>query len=209
MLIGLSTVLHCRQNVSVKLVVAVKRFTRNSPEKGVSRKFPHQEINLHSRQARPLHFEIRWDGKIWVHWCPVNYLHITIGLAESKWNQLNVFDIMLFSCQYNISHSGPGGWGWGGKSSSPPKAFCQCALFCEEPLNEPFLKEVAKMYIKISTLQELQSVTKIIETRYIFIKKPKKCLTCSKIPKTPPPPGSILCQNWKSYARQRWPEMSK
>ena len=59
-------------------------------------------------------------------------------------------------------------------------------------------------------LPQLELVTKFIGIRYIFIKKSlKKCLTCSNIPKNFPPPGSMLCQAWKSYVRQWWLGMNK
>ena len=55
-----------------------------------------------------------------------------------------------------------------------------------------------------------QSVTKVIETHFIFMKKSKKKYwICWKVPRIPPHPGSILCQVWKSYARQWGKRMTK
>ena len=58
--------------------------------------------------------------------------------------------------------------------------------------------------------RNLQSVTKIIETHYIFMKMSKKNVRLAqRCPEFPLCPGSMLYQVWKSYVRQWWPEMTK
>ena len=49
-----------------------------------------------------------------------------------------------------------------------------------------------------------QSVTKSIETDYIFM----KVMSCLKISRILPSPSSMLCQVWKSYVWQWWPGMT-
>ena len=58
--------------------------------------------------------------------------------------------------------------------------------------------------------RNLQSVTKIIETHYIFMKMSKKNVRLAqRYPEFPLSPGSMLYQVWKSYVRQWWLEMTK
>ena len=66
------------------------------------------------------------------------------------------------------------------------------------------------LFEKMTMLKStLQSITKIIKTRYIFMKKSQKSVRLAQIPRITPSFGSILCQVWESYARKRWPGMTK
>ena len=59
--------------------------------------------------------------------------------------------------------------------------------------------------IKLSTI----SHKNYWDSLYFHEKVFKKCQTCSTIPRNPLPTGSMLCQAWKSYARQWWQGIAK
>ena len=50
---------------------------------------------------------------------------------------------------------------------------------------------------------------KLLRLTMFTWKSPKTYLTCWKTPKIFPPPSSMLCQVWESYARLWWPGMTK